>query len=36
MTAGTLTSKTFKTLNEAMMFSVYRVVSGNVYSIDKV
>ncbi len=36
MTAGTLTSKIFKTFNEAMEFSVWRVTTGNVYAIDKV
>lgn len=36
MTAGTLTSKTFATFSEAMMFSVWQVKSGNVHSIDKV
>ena len=36
MTAGTLTSKTFATFSEAMLFSVYEVASGDVHSIDKV
>lgn len=36
MTAGTRTTKTFATFNEAMLFSVWQVTTGNVYSIDKV
>lgn len=36
MTAGKLTSKTFKTFSEAMMFSVWEVRTGDVYAIDKV
>ncbi len=36
MTAGTLTSKLFDTLSEALVFSVYSVKSGNVYEIYKV
>lgn len=36
MTAGTLVSKMFKTFNEAMLFSVWQVQTGNVHSIDKV
>ena len=36
MTAGTLTSKKFKTFSEAMNFAVYTVASGDVHSIDKV
>lgn len=36
MTGGTFTSKTFATFNEAMQFSIWRVHTGNVYSVDKV
>jgi len=36
MTGGTLASKEFDTLHEATMFAVYEVVSGNVYSMDKI
>ena len=36
MTGGTFTSKTFASFSEAMLFSVYEVATGNVYSIDKV
>ncbi len=36
MTAGKLVSKTFKTFGEAMLFSVWQVPTGDVYSIDKV
>jgi hypothetical protein len=36
MTAGTPTSKTFKTLHEATLFAVYKVAYGNVIGIDKV
>ena len=35
MTAGTLTSKIFHSLHEAVMFSVYKVDYGNFYGIDK-
>lgn len=36
MTGGTLVSKLFKTLHDAIDFSVYNIISGNLYSIDKV
>ena len=36
MTAGTLTSRKFKTLSEAIRFSVYKVTTGNVNQITKV
>jgi hypothetical protein len=36
MTGGTFTSRTFKTFNEAMLFSVWKVRTGDVHSIDKV
>ena len=36
MTAGTLASKTFATFSEAMNFAVWKVKSGDVYTIDKV
>ena len=36
LTAGTFTSKIFKTFSEAMLFSVWQVKTGDVYSIDKV
>jgi hypothetical protein len=36
MSGQTLVSKYFETLHNAVMFSVYQVTSGNVYSIDKV
>jgi hypothetical protein len=36
MTGGTFTSKIFATLSEALLFSVWKVKTGNVHSIDKV
>jgi len=36
MTAGTLTSKIFQSLHEAVTFSVYGVNYENFYGIDKV
>jgi len=36
MSGGTLVSKYFKTLHEAVTFSVYNVGPGNFYGIDKV
>lgn len=36
ITGGTLTSKVFDTLHDATMFAVYELVTGNVYSIDKI
>ena len=36
MTGGHLTSKTFKTFSEAMLFSVYKAGFEAVHSIDKV
>jgi hypothetical protein len=36
MTGGTLASKVFDTLHEATRFAVYKVVTGNVFSIDKI
>lgn len=36
MTAGTLTSKMFKTFSEACDFAVWRVKSGNVYEFYRV
>ena len=36
MTAGTLTTKLFKTLSEAIRFSVYGVTYGSVHQITKV
>ena len=36
MTAGTVASKMFASFSEVMLFSVWKVKSGNVYSIDKV
>ena len=36
MSGQTLVSKYFKTLHDAVTFSVYNVVSGNLYGIDKV
>jgi predicted Fe-Mo cluster-binding NifX family protein len=36
MSGQTLVSKYFETLGEAVMFSIYQVTTGNVYSIDKV
>lgn len=33
-TGERLTSKTFATFGEAMLFSVYQVKTGDVYSID--
>lgn len=36
MSGQTLVSKYFNTLHDAIMYSIQRVVSGNMYSIDKV
>ena len=36
MSGGTLVSKYFKTLHNATVFSIYQIVAGNVYSLDKV
>ena len=36
MTGGTLTSKTFATFSEAMIFSAYEAPFQSVHSIDKV
>jgi hypothetical protein len=36
LTGGTLVSKTFNTLSEAITFSVYKVGFGQFYGIDKV
>ena len=36
MTGGHLTSRTFNTLSEALLFSVYKAGFESVYSIDKV
>jgi hypothetical protein len=36
MSGGTLVSKYFKTLHESIVFSVYQVKSGEMYSLDKV
>jgi hypothetical protein len=36
MVGNTLSAKVFSTLSEAMEFAVFKVKSGDVYSIDKV
>ena len=36
MTAGTLTSRTFKTLHEATLFAVFKVRMGEVHDFFKV
>jgi len=36
MTAGTLSSRTFATLSEAIEFSVYKVGFMQLYGIDKI
>jgi predicted Fe-Mo cluster-binding NifX family protein len=36
MTGGTLTSKVFETLSEAIRFSVYKIPTGEVQQITKV
>lgn len=36
LSGGTLVSKYFDTLHETIVFSVYKLHAGSVYSIDKV
>ena len=36
LSSQSMKSKTFKTLHEAIMFSIYEVGYGDMYGIDKV
>jgi hypothetical protein len=36
MSGQTLVSKYFETLHDAIMFSIYQISPGDMYSLDKV